>query len=64
MKKLSFFLLLTCLCGMTFGQSPSDFDIQNGTLIAYKGAGGDVVIPNGVITIGNGAFPAVPPLHR
>lgn len=27
----------------------SDFDIRNGVLIAYKGQGGDVVVPSGVV---------------
>ena len=34
----------------------SDFVIENGGLTAYNGPGGDVVIPNGVVYIGSGAF--------
>ena len=37
--------------------SPSeDFDIYNGVLKNYKGKGGDVVIPDGVTSIGDRAF--------
>ena len=34
----------------------SDFEIKNGVLVKYKGKGGNVVIPSGVTSIGNGAF--------
>ena len=34
----------------------SDFLIENGFLHRYNGPGGDVVIPEGVIAIGNFAF--------
>ena len=34
----------------------SDFMIENGVLRRYNGPGGDVVIPEGVIAIGNFAF--------
>lgn len=34
------------------------FEIENGVLIKYKGAGGDVVIPEGVAEIGDNAFVA------
>ena len=34
----------------------SDFIIENGVLTKYKGSGGDVVIPDGVIVIGSWAF--------
>ena len=33
-----------------------DFVIKDGVLEKYTGSGGDVVIPNGVKTIGNWAF--------
>lgn len=33
-----------------------DFVIKNGELTEYKGSGGDVTIPPGVTSIGNGAF--------
>ena len=34
----------------------NDFVIENGVLKKYVGPGGDVVIPDGVISIGNYAF--------
>lgn len=34
----------------------SDFQIENGELVEYTGKGGDVVIPDSVTSIGNGAF--------
>ena len=34
----------------------SDFVIENGVLKKYVGSGGDVVIPEEVTAIGNGAF--------
>ena len=34
----------------------NDFVIENGVLKEYKGQGGDVVIPEGVTSIGDGAF--------
>ena len=34
----------------------SDFQIENGVLVKYTGKGGDVVIPDGVTSIGNEAF--------
>ena len=37
--------------------APEDFEIdENGVLVAYMGAGGDVVIPDGVTGIGDSAF--------
>ena len=33
-----------------------DFEIVDGTLVKYKGTGGDVVIPDGVTSIGSSAF--------
>ena len=34
----------------------SDFEIQNGVLVKYRGDGGNVVIPKGITRIGNNAF--------
>ena len=34
----------------------NDFIIKNGELVKYKGEGGDVVIPEGVTSIGEHAF--------
>lgn len=39
-----------------YNDSDSDFDIRDGVLYKYKGNGGDVVIPDGVTSIGNYAF--------
>ena len=36
--------------------NPSDFIIENGVLTKYVGPGGDVVIPEGVTSTGNGSF--------
>ena len=36
--------------------SPEDFEIINGILVKYNGAGGDVVIPDGVTAIASRAF--------
>ena len=36
--------------------NPSDFVIENGVLKKYVGLGGDVVVPEGVTSIGNSAF--------
>lgn len=34
----------------------NDFVVENGVLVKYTGSGGDVVIPNDIISIGFGAF--------
>lgn len=36
--------------------SNNDFEIENGVLVKYIGAGRDVVIPDGVTSIGDWAF--------
>ena len=36
--------------------SNNDFEIENGVLVKYTGAGGDVVIPDGVTSIGHWGF--------
>ena len=36
--------------------SSDDFDIQDGVLVKYNGQGGDVIIPDGITTIGDYAF--------
>ncbi|MEG0758912.1 MAG: leucine-rich repeat domain-containing protein, partial [Raoultibacter sp.] len=33
-----------------------EFRIENGTLLKYRGKGGAVVVPEGVTSIGGGAF--------
>ena len=45
--------------GMTIQYAPDDsedFTIEDGVLVSYNGAGGDVIIPDGVTSIGNSAF--------
>lgn len=60
MKKVLSLLLALCLL---FGALPvsafaadEDFVIEGGVLKKYNGPGGDVVIPDGVTSIGDGAF--------
>ena len=36
--------------------APSDFEIENGVLVKYRGKGGDVIVPAGVTSIGKDAF--------
>ena len=36
--------------------APSDFEIENGVLVRYRGKGGDVTVPAGVTSIGDEAF--------
>ena len=33
-----------------------DFVVENGVLVKYTGEGGDVTIPDGIISIGSNAF--------
>ena len=40
----------------TAANRPENFDIQNGILKNYKGPGGGVIVPEGVTSIGGGAF--------
>jgi len=60
MKKrvLSLFLVLTLCLGLTAPVMASEdgFTIENGVLTKYDGPGGDVVIPEGVTSIGDYAF--------
>lgn len=56
-------LSLTLVLVMALSPLPSvafaadgDFTVENGVLIEYTGSGGDVVIPEGVTEIGDGAF--------
>ena len=53
-KLLCIILALSLLMGLsvTAFAADSDFTIENGVLIKYNGAGGNVVIPDGVTTIG------------
>lgn len=60
MKKrfLAVILALVMCVGLapTAFAADSDFVIENGVLTKYNGPGGEVVIPDGVVCIGNGAF--------
>ena len=60
-RLVGFFMLCIMLVGITYLSEAayakeSDFVIENGVLIEYQGSGGDVVIPDGVISIGHGVF--------
>ena len=61
MKK-RFLSVLLCLCIAltllpgTAWAADSDFTIEDGVLTKYNGSGGDVIIPSGVTSIGDGAF--------
>ena len=59
-KKLCLFLLCTLLAVLFLpglaGAADSDFEITDGVLTRYTGSGGDVVIPEGVTSIGDAAF--------
>ena len=60
-RLVGFFMLCIMLVGIAYLSEAayakeSDFVIENGVLIEYQGSGGDVVIPDGVISIGDGAF--------
>ncbi len=41
---------------MTNESNSKDFDIENGVLTKYTGSNGDVVIPEGITSIGDNAF--------
>ncbi len=62
MKKqvLSLLLALSLCLGLlptaTLAAEESDFTIEDGVLTRYNGPGGDVVIPDGVTSIGDDAF--------
>ena len=59
-KRTCLFLLCTLLLALLLpslaGAADSDFQITNGVLTKYTGPGGDVVVPEGVTSIGGGAF--------
>ena len=38
------------------GRGEDEFEIEDGSLVKYNGPGGDVVIPDGITSIGDGAF--------
>ena len=40
----------------SLGTSPADFEIKDGVLVKYKGAGGVVTVPEGVTVLGKEAF--------
>lgn len=58
---ISIMVLCLVLVGLptpekVYAASDSDFVIENGVLTKYQGSGGDVVVPDGVTSIGDGAF--------
>lgn len=53
--KLALALLLTLLPTAS-AQAANDFVIENGVLAKYTGSGGDVIIPDGIVKIGDDAF--------
>ena len=59
-KRTCLFLLCTLLLALLLpslaGAADSDFQITNGVLTQYTGPGGDVVVPEGVTSIGDWAF--------
>ena len=59
-KRTCLFLLCTLLLALLLpslaGAADSDFQIVNGVLTKYTGPGGDVVVPEGVTSIGDAAF--------
>ncbi len=71
-KWLAWVAAAACLCLIVAGAvgiirkslpAPSDFVIQEGVLIGYTGSDTSVVIPEGVLTIANGAFRDNPTLQ-
>ena len=49
---------ISATCAVTIGTANPDFEVVNGVLTAYHGAGGDVVIPDnlGIMAIGDWVF--------
>ena len=60
MKKVLSLLLALCLLvgtvPMLASAADDDFTIEDGVLVKYNGEGENVVIPNGVTSIGEKAF--------
>lgn len=50
------FLLLTAFCCSAAAADSSDFVIKGNELIEYRGAGGNIIVPDGVTSIGASAF--------
>lgn len=53
--KQVFLFLVSCLCFVSIAQA-QDFVIEEGVVVDYVGIGGDIVIPDGVISIDPKAF--------
>ena len=47
--------LCTVFCGSAYGDQ-EEFSIEDGAIVRYNGPGGNVTIPNGVVSIDENAF--------
>lgn len=59
MKKILMMAMIICLLlamGIVSYANSDEFKIEGNTLVEYTGSGGDVVIPDGITTIGEKAF--------
>jgi len=59
LSTLFIILILLFVFNIIIFAQDSDFVVNNGVLVRYNGRGGDVVIPDGVTTIGESAFSRV-----
>jgi hypothetical protein len=56
MKKSTVLLMCFFAGAVLFGQTGDDFTVINGVLEEYRGSGVNIVIPNNISMIGEGAF--------